>query len=111
MPAAPTFQTAEAIAPARRRTECSPVPWARIAAAGTLIAGGGLLLGGKRKAGLVAATTGASLALLDQQDVVRAWWDQLPGHIGRVQAILGQVQETLDDVTEQRDKLAKLLNR
>lgn len=103
--------SAAAPAPARRRTSCSSVPWTMIAAAGTLIASGGLLLSGKRKAGLVAATTGASLALLDQQEVVRAWWDNLPGHITKVQKVLGQVQETLDDVAVQREKLAKLLNR
>lgn len=111
MPFAPPPDSVAATAPAKRRTDCSSVPWARIAAAGTLIAGGGLLLSGNRKAGLVAATTGASLALLDQQDVVLKWWDSLPAHISNVQKVLGQVQETLDDVVIQREKLAKLLNR
>lgn len=111
MPLAPEPKIAASPVPARRRACCSQIPWARIAAAGTLIASGGLLLSGKRKAGLVAATTGASLALLDQQEVVRAWWDNLPGNIDKVQKLLGQVQETLEDVAEQRDKLAKLLNR
>jgi hypothetical protein len=108
---APEPHSTAAPAPARRRAQCSAIPWTRIAAAGTLIAGGGLLLSGKRKAGLVAATAGASLALLDQQEVVSEWWDSLPGNIGKVQKVLGQVQETLDDVVVQREKLAKLLNR
>ena len=107
----PDSNSVAAPTPARRRLNCSSLPWARIAAAGSLIASGGLLLSGKRKAGLVAATTGASLALLDQQEVVREWWDSLPAHIGQVQKVLGQVQETLDDVVVQREKLAKLLNR
>ena len=95
-----------------RRQCCShPVPWARIAAAGTLIAGGGLLLGGKRKAGLLAAATGASLALLDQQETLQTWWRILPGYIDNVQRVLSQVQDTVDDIAVQRDKLAKALNR
>jgi hypothetical protein len=98
-------------APARRCSSCSGVPWGRIAAAGTLIVGGGLLLSGKRKAGLVAATTGASLALLDQQEIVRTWWNNLPGYINDVQELLGQVQETIDDVAVQREKLARILHR
>jgi len=40
--------------------------------------GGGLLLGGKRKPGLVAAAAGVSLAALDQQDTILSWWNDLP---------------------------------
>ena len=87
----------------------SSVSWARIAAAGTLIVGGGLLLGGKRKSGLVAATAGASLALLDQKETVLALWNQLPGCIDHAQQVLGQVQESLDEIAVQREKIGKLL--
>ena len=107
----PLAKPANEPAPVRRNCCSHPVPWARIAAAGTLIAGGGLLLGGKRKAGLVAAATGASLALLDQQDTLKSWWRILPGYIDNVQHLLSQVQDTVDDIAVQRDKLAKALNR
>ena len=54
---------------------CAPeggsVHLVRIAAAGTLITSGALLLAGKRRAGLLAAATGTSLALLDQQETLR----------------------------------------
>jgi hypothetical protein len=89
----------------------APVPWTRIAAAGTLIVGGGLLLSGRRKAGLVAAATGASLAMLDQQRTLKAWWQILPGYIGEVQRVLTQVQDAVDDVSVKRDKLEQTLSR
>ena len=97
--------------PAPPRATVAGVPWARIAAAGTLIASGGLLMGGKHKAGLLAAAAGASLAMLDQKETVLDWWNSLPGYIGNVQNVLGQVQETLHAVSVQRDKLAKALHR
>jgi len=111
MAVVPLVKPAKKSVPVHRRCCATQGPWTRIAAAGTLIVGGGLLLGGKRKPGLVAAAAGASLAALDQQDVIRAWWNELPVYIGNVQDILGQVQETLNEVTVQRDKLAKALHR
>ena len=87
------------------------LPWTRILAAGTLLASGGLLLSGKRRIGLAAATAGAALALLDQKEVACALWEDLPRQIGNVQDVLGQVQETLDTVVEQRNKLARMLQR
>lgn len=89
----------------------SAAPWLRIAAAGTLIAGGGLLLGGKQKAGLATASAGAALALLDQKETVLSCWDQLPGRIAQFQQLLGQLQETLDGVATQRDQIARILGR
>lgn len=80
-------------------------------AAGTLLAGGGLLLGGKRKQGLIAAAAGVSLAMLDQKETVSLWWSQLPETVNQVQDFLGQVQHTLDEVSVQRDKLARVLHR
>ncbi|MDR3723238.1 MAG: hypothetical protein P4K83_01960 [Terracidiphilus sp.] len=111
MAVVPLAKPAKQSAPVHKCCCTLQLPWARIAAAGTLIVGGGLLLGGKRKPGLVAAAAGASLAALDQQDTIRAWWNELPEYIGNAQNLLGQVQETLDTVSEQRDKLAKALHR
>jgi hypothetical protein len=83
----------------------------RIAAAATLVASGALLLSGKRRAGLVAAATGTSLALLDQKDVLGSWWRILPVYISEVQWLLGQVQGTVDEVAAQREKLGKVFAR
>jgi hypothetical protein len=85
--------------------------WVRIAAGSTLLAGGILLLRGQRKAGLVAAATGTTLALLDQKDVLHSFWNLLPGYINSVQNMLGQVQATVDDVAVKREKLRKILSQ
>jgi hypothetical protein len=88
-----------------------PLPWARIAAAGTLIASGALLLSGRRKAGLLAATTGVSLALLDQQQNLQDWWRLLPGYISDVQRVLNQAQDAIDEVSATRDKVAQFVEQ
>jgi UPF0716 family protein affecting phage T7 exclusion len=111
MAVVPLIKPAKQSTPVHKRCCASQVPWARIAAAGSLIVGGGLLLGGKRKPGLVTAAAGLSLAALDQQDTIHSWWNDLPVYIGNAQNLLGQVQETLNTVSVQRDKLAKVLHR
>jgi LPXTG-motif cell wall-anchored protein len=85
--------------------------WTSYAAAGTLLAGGALLLTGRRRAGMVAATAGAALALLDQQDVVRAWWAALPVYLDEAQHLIGQAQRTVDELSAQRERLHRILAR
>jgi len=69
------------VAPSAERVD--GVNWVRYASAATLVASGALLLGGKRRLGLVAAATGTCLALLDQKDVLNEWWKILPGSWSR----------------------------
>ena len=94
---------------AHLRSTVNSLPWTRIAAAGALIASGGLLLSGRRKAGLLTAATGASLALLDQQETVKEWWRDLPAYIGNVQSVLRQAQETIEEVETSRQKIAVMI--
>jgi len=89
----------------------APRNWAQVAAGGTLIAGGLLLLTGNRRAGMVAAASGAALALLDQKDVLSAWWEMLPGKIEQAQRVLNQVQDTVDTIAAQSEKLHRVLAR
>ena len=91
--------------------EDDSVNFVRIAAAATLVASGALLLSGRRRAGLLAAATGTSLALLDQKDVLGSWWRVLPGYIGEVQYLLTQVQGTVEEVAAQREKLGKVFTK
>lgn len=95
----------------RRIFESENINWARFAAGGSLLAGGLLLLTGNRKAGLVTAAAGTALALLDQQETVKAWWDALPGYIEGVQNMLGRVEETVAELENQRARLDKALTR
>lgn len=75
----------------------------------SLIAGGVLLLAGRRRAGLVAASTGAALAMLDQNQTVRSWWHTLPSYIDEVQRMLGMVQNAVNDMAAKRETLHRIL--
>jgi hypothetical protein len=94
----------------RSAAEAKTLNWIGFAAAGTLVASGALLFAGKRHAGMVAAASGTALALLDQQETLSAWWNTLPGYIEEVQRVLGQVQNTVDQLATQREKLRRVLN-
>ena len=85
--------------------------WVRIASAASLVAGGALLLSGKRRAGLMAAATGTTLALLDQQDTLSKWWSLLPTYIDDIQWLLNQAEGAVEEFAAQRDKLGQVLGR
>jgi hypothetical protein len=68
-----------------------------------------LLLAGQRRAGLVAAASGTALALLDQKETLRSWWNLLPGFIDDVQRVLGQVQGGVEDIAAKRETLRQIL--
>jgi hypothetical protein len=95
----------------RRSASKDCTNWAAMAAGGGLLAGGLLMLTGNRKAGLLTAAGGTALAMLDQQDVVRAWWDALPGYIDSVQRFLTHTEAAVKEVAEQRDRLHQILTK
>ncbi len=105
----PLSQPANDSAASPRAPEAGSVSLIRFAAAGSLTAAGVLLVSGKRRAGLVAAASGTALAMLDQQETVRALWNALPAHIAQIQEILARVQSALDSFTVQRE-ISKLHN-
>ena len=85
--------------------------WVRIASAASLVAGGALLLSGKRRAGLLAAATGTTLALLDQQDTLSKWWSLLPNYIDDIQWLLNQAEGAVEEFAAQRERLGQALGR
>ena len=107
----PLSQPEKALKTAGQVGSSEGINWATIAAASSLVAGGLLLLTGNRKAGTAAAVSGTTLLLLDQQDLLRTWWNAMPGQIENVQKLLGQVQESVSEVSAQREKLHRILNR
>lgn len=78
-----------------------PLDWIAIAAGSCLIAGGLLLFSGKRRAAMAAAAAGTSLAMLEQQDLLRSLWRQLPGYVDQVQSAINQIRSTMDEITTQ----------
>jgi len=87
------------------------INWIRIASAATLVAGGALLLTGRRRSGLFVAATGTALALMDQQDLLRKWWAVLPQYIDDIQELLNQAEGAVEEFAAQREKLGKVLGR
>jgi hypothetical protein len=60
---------------------------------------------------MVAAASGTALAMLDQQETLHSWWNALPGYIDQVQELLGQVQDTVNDIAVKREALRRVLAR
>ncbi len=88
-----------------------PMNWIGFAAGGTLVAAGLLLLVGERRAGMVAAASGTALAMIDEKETLRTWWNAMPGYIDQVQGVLNKVQATMEDVDAKREALHQILTR
>ena|ERR1700739_2328329 len=85
--------------------------WVGLAVGGTFLAGGLLLLSGKKKAGLLVTASAMALTLVDQKETVREWWNTLPGYLDDAQRLLDQASHTIDDLAAKRDKLRSMFNR
>jgi hypothetical protein len=85
--------------------------WMSIGVSASLLAGSLLLLTGKRKAGLLATAAGTALAMLDNREIVAAWWEALPQHLQKAQEILDQTQQTIDDLSAKRDKIMEMFGK
>jgi|SRR5580658_3544525 len=99
------------LVPATNESRSDSGDWLLYAAAGTLAAGGVLLVTGNRKAGLAVTATGAALAMLDQQETVKACWEVLPGYLTEIQDILSRVQTTVEEIAAQGAKLRRALGK
>jgi len=107
----PLSEPARRTAAAPQAVECEGSNWVGFTAGTTLAVAGMLLLSGNRRAGMLAAASGTTLALLDQQETLRSWWNALPGYIDQVQGLLGQVQDTVNEVAVKREALRRVLAR
>lgn len=85
--------------------------WMRIGVGASLITGSLLLLSGKRKPGLLVTAFGTALAMLDNKEIVAEWWHSLPNHLEKAQRMLEQTQQTIDDITDKRDKVMALFGK
>ena len=83
--------------------------WINLAAGGILLAGGLLLLTNQRRAGMVMGVAGAALTLLNHQETVRDWWDQIPTYVEHVQNMIGRVQTSMEELNITRENLHQTL--
>jgi hypothetical protein len=89
----------------------SNIPWNRAVAAGTLITSACLLLSGKRKAAVAVAVAGTAVALLEDPDSVRKFWDGIPDYVQAGQKFLGRVEGFVEELAEQGTNLRSVLRR
>ncbi len=92
-------------------SQSDSVDWVRIAAGTALLASGLLVLSGQKRAAMAVAATGTTLAMLDQQELLRSWWRELPGYIDQVQRMVGRVHDAVEDIAEKREALRQVLTR
>lgn len=97
--------------PGARDDDAESTNWIRYAAAGTLAASGVLLVTGNRRLGMATAVSGAALALIDQQEVVRKCWDRLPEFLEDLQGLLSKTQAAVEDLSSQSQKLRHALTK
>jgi hypothetical protein len=96
---------------AMTRSTKSQSDWLGMAVGGSFLAGGLLLLSGKKKAGMLVTAGAMALTLVDQKDTVREWWNTLPGYLDDAQRLLDQAAHTIEDLATKRDKLRSMFNR
>jgi uncharacterized membrane protein YphA (DoxX/SURF4 family) len=96
-----------------QQTEQNPsgVGWTRGVAVSSLVVGALLLLGGKRRPGLIAAAVGTAVALLERPGAVRDFWNALPGYVQATQDVLGRTETFVDELHRQGDHLRTVIAR
>ena len=91
--------------------ETESADWITIAACGTLISGGILLLTGKKRAGLIAAASGTILAMIEHEESLRELWDTPPHYVDRARSVMDQVQQTVDKIADRSQSVRRALGR
>jgi hypothetical protein len=94
---------------ANPQAECTD--WVCFAACSSLIAGGLLLLGGQRRAAMVAALAGTALVLVDEREALRTFLERVPGYLDDAQWLIGQVEEVVDDLNAKGQSLREILTK
>jgi hypothetical protein len=92
--------------------QSSPSPdWTHYVAAGTLVAGGVLMVTGNKRAGMAVAAAGTALALLEEQEAIKSWWRDLPAYLNDAQEFLDKIEGYLQEASVQGQRLQGILRR
>jgi hypothetical protein len=91
--------------------QASSPDWTHYVAAGTLIAGGVLMVAGHKRTGMAVATAGAALALVEEQETIKNWWKNLPGYLDNAQRFLDRIEGYLEEAAVQGQRLQGILRR
>src|SRR5277367_6384322 len=96
---------------AKLPSNINSVPWTRSVAAGTLLTSAILLILGKRKAAIAVAAAGGAVALIEDPDSVRRFWNEVPDYVKAGQRLLARVEGLVEQAGEQGERLKDLLRR
>src|SRR5271170_3889086 len=96
---------------AKLPSNLNSVPWTRSLAAGTLLTSAVLLVLGKRKAALAVAAAGGAVALIEDPETVRRFWNDIPEYVKAGQRLLARVEGLAEQAAEQGERLKDLLRR
>ncbi|HEX4320781.1 MAG TPA: hypothetical protein VHZ52_07760 [Acidobacteriaceae bacterium] len=97
-------------APSLAPSSASP-DWTHYVAAGTLLAGGVLMVTGHKRAGMAVAAAGTALALVEEQEAIKSWWRNLPGYLNDAQGFLDKIEGYLQEAAIQGERLQSMLRR
>lgn len=97
--------------PAPARQPSSSPDWTHYVAAGTLVAGGVLMITGHKRAGMAVAAAGTALALVEEQEAIKSWWKNLPGYLDDAQQFLDKIEGYLQEAAVQGQRLQGILRR
>jgi hypothetical protein len=96
---------------AKLPSSVSSVPWTRSVAAGTLLTSAVLLALGKRKTALAVAAAGGAVALIEDPESVRKFWDDIPNYVQAGQKLLGRLEGLVEQAAEQGGQFREMLRR
>jgi hypothetical protein len=88
----------------------SDMHWTRGVAAGSLLVGAILLVTGRRKSALAVAAAGAAVALLENPEAVRDFWDQMPRYLRSSQDFLVRIEDFMEELNKQGVRLRKAVS-
>lgn len=86
------------------------MPWTRGVAAGSLLVGAILLFTGRRRSALAVAAAGAAVALLENPQAVREFWDQVPRLLRSSQDFLVRIEDFMEELNKQGVRLRKAVS-
>ena len=92
-------------------TPSKSTDWTHLLAAGTVVAGGALMIAGHKKAGLAVAAAGTALVLLEEPEVLDKWWKSLPAYLAEAQGFLDKIEGYLDEASAQGHRIQSILRR
>jgi hypothetical protein len=83
--------------------------WTRGVAAGSLLVSAVMLATGRRKPALALAAAGAAVALLENPEAVREFWNSIPRYLRAGQDFLVRTEDFVDQLEKQGVRLRQIL--